>query len=45
MTDASYVITGWAVAGSTLLGYTLWLARRTRRALDRLPPDERERFR
>jgi hypothetical protein len=45
MTDAGYVITGWAVSGGALLGYTLWLVRRTRRSLDRLPPDERERFR
>jgi hypothetical protein len=45
MTNAGYVITGWAASGGALLGYTLWLARRTRRALDRLPPDERERIR
>jgi hypothetical protein len=45
VTDAGYVIAGWSVSGAALLGYAVWLARRTRRALDRLPPDERERLR
>ena len=45
MTDAGYVVAGWSVSGAALLGYAVWLARRSRRALDRLPPEERERFR
>jgi HAMP domain-containing protein len=37
MTDVGYVAAGWSITGAVLLGYWLWLVRRTRRAerLDR----------
>ncbi len=41
MTDASYVITGWALTGVVLAGYGWRLASRTRRARRLLPPGER----
>lgn len=37
MKFAEYVIAGWVLTGAVLLGYWLWLVKRTRRAerLDR----------
>jgi HAMP domain-containing protein len=37
MTDVGYVAAGWSITAIVLLGYWLWLVRRTRRAerLDR----------
>ena len=37
MSDVGYVVAGWSITGVVLLGYWLWLVRRTRRAerLDR----------
>ncbi len=32
MTDAGYVIAGWALTGAVVLGYSVRLVRRTRRA-------------
>jgi hypothetical protein len=45
VSDVGYVIAGWSVSLGTLAAYGVWLARRTRRALDRLPADDRDRFR
>ena len=45
MSNAGYVIAGWSVSFGALACYAAWLVRRSRQALDRLPPDERERFR
>jgi predicted permease len=37
MSDVGYVVAGWSLTAVALLGYWLWVARRTRRAerLDR----------
>ena len=32
MSDVGYVVAGWSLTAVTLLGYWLWLVRRTRRA-------------
>jgi hypothetical protein len=37
MTDAGYVITGWALTAVVLAGYWASIARRTRRARRTLP--------
>ena len=41
MTDAGYVLGGWALTGVVLAGYVGRLWARTRRARKLLPPDER----
>ena len=41
MTDAGYVIGGWALTGLAIGGYVGRLWARTRRARRFLPPDER----
>ena len=38
MSDVGYVVAGWSITGAVLLGYWLWLVRRTRRA-ERLDGD------
>jgi hypothetical protein len=43
--DAGYVIAGWSLSLGALGAYGVWLALRTRRALARLPEEDRERFR
>ncbi|MFL6244221.1 MAG: hypothetical protein ACJ73V_14505 [Acidimicrobiia bacterium] len=40
MTDAGYVITGWALTAVVLAGYWASIARRTRRARRTLLPDQ-----
>lgn len=43
MTDAGYVIGGWAITGVAIAGYVARLWARTRRARALLPPDEQDR--
>jgi hypothetical protein len=40
MTDAGYVVTGWALTAVVLAGYWASIARRTRRARRTLPPGQ-----
>jgi hypothetical protein len=40
VTDAGYVIGGWAVTGVAIAGYVARLWARSRRARRLLPPDE-----
>ena len=40
MTDAGYVLGGWALTGAALAGYVARLWARTRRARKLLPPGE-----
>ena len=40
MSDAGYVIAGWALTGGAVLAYWLHLLRRTSRAEATAPPDE-----
>ena len=42
MTDAGYVIGGWALAGVAIAGYVGRLWARARRARRLLPPDEQD---
>jgi hypothetical protein len=41
MTDAAYVLGGWALTGAALAGYVGRLWARSRRARELLPPEER----
>ena len=41
MTDAGYVISGWAITGVAIAGYVARLWSRSRRARRLLPPEER----
>ncbi|HET9772284.1 MAG TPA: hypothetical protein VFS16_15425 [Acidimicrobiia bacterium] len=43
MTDAGYVIGGWALTGAAIAGYVGRLWARSRRARRLLPPDEQDR--
>jgi hypothetical protein len=40
MTDAGYVVTGWALTAAVLAAYWVSIARRTRRARRSLPPGQ-----
>ncbi|HEV3364934.1 MAG TPA: hypothetical protein VG795_12500 [Acidimicrobiia bacterium] len=42
MTDAGYVIGGWALTGAAIAGYVGRLWFRTRKARRLLPPEEQE---
>jgi hypothetical protein len=41
MTDAGYVVTGWALTAAVLAAYWASIVRRTRRARRSLPPGQR----
>jgi hypothetical protein len=43
VTDAGYVIGGWALTGAAIAGYVARLWTRSRRARRLLPPDEQDR--
>lgn len=40
MTDAAYVVTGWALTGLALVGYTIRIVLRSHRADEALPDEE-----